>query len=370
VRTAAAIREIAPDDGAGLKRFIRLEQDLHRDDPLFVSAIDRDEERFLSGKSVWNRGLEHALFIASNGRDVARCTAIINRRYQEEHHEPVGFIGRFAAAPEAENEVLELLSKAEEWLGRRGVTRVIAPYSSLADFGMLTADFDKDPIFPFRWQPPYYAGYIERAGYRPTYPWWSYRIDLRSTRYREVSRRAIEEARCEVRPIDKRKWPEEWALIADLFNRTFRDEWEFYPLSVEEWREFYDGIKPLRDPRQTLIAKREGEPVGFCIGWPDWTPLMRRAKGKTGPLAQLRFALGARRTRRAGLLIIGILPECRGNKIGQTLAATLYRRYEELGLEEAEYYIVNEDNRGSRSLAESFGGEGRRLYHVYDRRLD
>jgi ribosomal protein S18 acetylase RimI-like enzyme len=185
-----------------------------------------------------------------------------------------------------------------------------------------------------------------------------------------VSRRAIEEARCEVRPLEKRRWVDEWALIADLFNRSFRDEWEFYPLSVQEWREFYDQVKPLRDPRQTLIAERDGEPVGFCIGWPDWTTLMRRAKGKSSPFAQLRFFLGARRIRRAGLLVIGILPECRGNKIGQSLAATLYRRYEELGLDEAEYYIVNEGNRGSRSLAESFGGEGRRLYHNYDRRLD
>lgn len=365
-----AIREIAADDAAGRRRFIRLERELHQADALFVSAIDKDEERFLSGQSAWNRGVEHALFIASNSRDVARCAAFVNRRYQEVHGEAVGFIGHFAAALTAEQEVPALLSHAEEWLGARGVTRVIAPYSSLAQFGLLTADFDRDPLFPFRWHPAYYARYLEDAGYRPTYPWWSYRIDLRSTRYREVSRQAIEDARCEVRPLQKRRWAEEWALIADLFNRSFRDEWEFYPLSVEEWREGYDQVKPLRDPKQTLIAERDGEPVGFCVGWPDWTPLMRRARGKTGPLSQLRFIAGARRVRHAGLLTIGILPECRGDKIGQTLAATLYRRYEELGLDQAEYYIVNEGNRGSRSLAESFGGEGRRLYHNYDRRLD
>jgi hypothetical protein len=136
-----AIREITADDAAGRRRFIRLERELHQEDPLFVSAIDRAEERFLSGKSAWNRGVEHALFIASNGRDVARCAAFVNRRYQEEHREPVGFIGHFAAAPTAEQEALALLLQAEEWLGRRGVTRVIAPYSSLAEFGVLTAEF-------------------------------------------------------------------------------------------------------------------------------------------------------------------------------------------------------------------------------------
>jgi ribosomal protein S18 acetylase RimI-like enzyme len=84
----------------------------------------------------------------------------------------------------------------------------------------------------------------------------------------------------------------------------------------------------------------------------------------------VRFVLGARRTRGAGLWLIGVLPEQRGKHIGQTLAAMLYRRYEELGLHDAEYHIVNEENLGSRALAESLGGAGRVLYHNYDRRLD
>jgi ribosomal protein S18 acetylase RimI-like enzyme len=173
-----------------------------------------------------------------------------------------------------------------------------------------------------------------------------------------------------VRTFDKKRWQEEWELVCNLFNRTFQDEWEFYPLTVEEWCEFYDPVKPLFDSRQALFAEVDGEPVAVCIGAPDYNPLFRKARGKLGPWGQVRFALGARRTRGAGLWLIGVLPEQRGKHIGQTLAATLYRRYEELGLNQAEYHIVNEQNLGSRSLAESLGGEGRVLYHNYDRRLD
>jgi ribosomal protein S18 acetylase RimI-like enzyme len=247
---------------------------------------------------------------------------------------------------------------------------VIAPYSYLGDFGVRAAEYDANPLFPFRWHPPHHASYLEAAGYRPSYRWWSFKVDLGSERYREVSRRAIDEAQCTVRPFDKKCWKEEWGVLSVLFNRTFQDEWEFYPLSAEEWIEFYDPIKALFDPRQVLFAEVDGEPVGICLGSPDYNPLLRRAKGKLGLLGQVRFALGARRTHRAGLWVIGVLPEMRGKHIGQTLAATLYRRYEELGLGDAEYHIVNEENTGSRSLAESFGGQGRVLYHNYDRRLD
>jgi ribosomal protein S18 acetylase RimI-like enzyme len=365
-----AIREIAADDAVGRRRFIRLERELHGAEPAFVSAIDADEEKFLAGETSFNEGIEHTLFLASNRDDAGRCAAFLNRRYQDQHGEPVGFIGHFAAAPDAEEEVLELLDRAEEWLGQRGVTRVIAPYSFLGEFGVRAAEYDASPLFPFRWHPPHQASYLEAAGYRPTYHWWSFRVDFGSERYREVSGRAIDEAQCSVRPFDKKRWKEEWELVSVLFNKTFQDEWEFYPLRPEEWMEFYDPIKALFDPRQVLFAEVDGEPVGLCLGSPDYNPLLRRAKGKLGLLGQVRFALGARRTRAAGLWVIGVLPEQRGKHIGQTLAATLYRRYEELGLGEAEYHIVNDENTGSRSLAESFGGQGRVLYHNYDRRLD
>jgi GNAT superfamily N-acetyltransferase len=364
------IREIAPDDVAGRRRFVRLERELQGSEPLFVPTIDADEDRFLSGQATFNRGIDHALFMASNGGERGRCAAFINQRYQEQHREPVGFIGHFAAAPSAEGEVLELLSAAEEWLGRRGVTRVIAPYSFLGQFGLRAAEFEDGPLFPFRWHPPYYGDYFQAAGYRPTYPWWSFRVDFGSERYREVSRRAIADARCAVRPFDKKRWREEWELVSVLFNKTFQDEWEFYPLAVEEWCEFYDPVKPLFDSRQALFAEVDGEPAAVCLGSPDYNPLFKKVRGKLGLVGQLRFALGARRTRRAGLWLIGVLPEHRGKHIGQTLAATLYRRYEELGLGDAEYHIVNGENRGSRSLAESLGGVGRVLYQNYDRRLD
>ncbi|MGH8309534.1 MAG: GNAT family N-acetyltransferase, partial [Steroidobacteraceae bacterium] len=85
--------------------------------------------------------------------------------------------------------------------------------------------------------------------------------------------------------------------------------------------------------------------------------------------AQLRFALRARKYQDAGLYAIGVLERHRGKHIGQTLASALYRRYEEVGLKGAEYHTVNEANLASRTLATSLGGEGRILYHNFDKAL-
>jgi hypothetical protein len=69
------------------------------------------------------------------------------------------------------------------------------------------------------------------------------------------------------------------------------------------------------------------------------------------------------------LLGVGALPAYRGTGLAQCLAIALYSRYEELGLKEAFYYPVNEDNMRSRKFAESLGGTGRVMAHCYDKRL-
>jgi GNAT superfamily N-acetyltransferase len=365
------VRQVDPEDKRERKRFVAFERELLGSEPLYVPEIASDVNKRVRGRSPFYEEMEHSLFVASNGRDLARCAALVNRRWQRDKGEEAGFIGYFAAAPGAVAAVREMLEAAERWLAERGADRVIAPFNGATFHGLAiqTDAFDEDPMFPLPWLPPHYPGLLEAAGYRPTYPIWLFEIDFSSERYQAVSRRALEDARCAVRPFDKKRWNAEVETLRTVFNETFRDEWEFHAMTSEEFHEFLDQIKPVLDQRQVLFAEVDGEPVGFCLGLPDWTPLFRSLKGKMGPLQIVRLLLRAKRYERAGLAAIGVLESQRGKHIGHTLAATLYRRYEELGLRAAFYYPVNDRNLASRRFAESFGGRGRILYHVYDKPL-
>jgi GNAT superfamily N-acetyltransferase len=366
------VRGVSTLNTAALWSFAALERKLLGSHPLFVSDIDSDVVTRLSGRSAFFREVEPKLFVASSGsQDVARCVALINLKYQRAKNETVGFIGHFAAAPDRGAEVRAMLEQAEAWLKQRGATRVIAPFNGAAVLGagVLTAAFDEQPMFPFTWQPPYYADYLVDCGYAPTYPFWWYTIDFRSDKYRELLRRAADNNAVVVRPVSKKQWNRDLTTFGNLLNECFRDEWEFHPYSSEELHEFLDPLKPVLDTRQVLIAEVKGEPAGFCLGFPDWTPLFRSFRGKIGPLQILRLMYSAGRYSRAGLLGIGVLPSQRGNGVAHALAAALYRRYEERGLKEAFYYPVNEVNLRSRRFAESIGGKGRVLYHCYDKRL-
>jgi len=365
-----AVREVDPQDKRELKRFISMERELVGAHPLFVGELlDSDVRKRLSGKSAFAREMSFALFQTDN----ARGAAIVSPLWQRSSDEPqTGSIGYFAAGADAAGEVEELLAAAEDWLAARGMTRVIAPFNGSAVLGaaVLTDAFDERPMFPFPWNPPYYEDYLRRAGYERRYPLWYYDIDFSSERYREAARRAFADPQAKIRQIDKRRWREEVELGRVLLNEGFADEWEFHQFTPEEYWEFWGPQKVMTDPRLSLIAEVDGEPAGMTFAMPDLAPAFRATRGRLGPLKVLRIYRTARRPQRIGLLAVALRPEFRGRRIGALLAATLWRNIEAMGYSASSYYVVNDDNAASRALAESFGGQGRVLYHCYDKRLD
>lgn len=363
-----AVREVDPGDKRQLNEFIRMERTLLRDQPLFVGELDSDVRKRLSGDSEFSVGVEYALF--ANGG--ARCVAIVNPLWQQSHEEPqTGHVGWFAAAPDASEQAAEVLAAAEDWLGRRGMTRAIAPFNGNAFMGLsvLTDSFPESPMFPMPWSPPYYEGYLVDAGYAHAYPLWIYEVDFAYERYQDFTRRALESPECTLREMDKSRWDDEVEILRLVWNEGFSDEWEFQQYNAAQFREFFKDVKSTLNPRTVLIAEVDGEAAGLVWGMPDLNPAFRATRGRLGPIKLLRLMRAARRPSRIGLLAIAVRPQFRGRRIGAVLASALYRNLEQMGLRESLYYPVNDSNVKSRGLAESLGGQGRILNHCFDKNI-
>lgn len=372
------VDQVNVEDRRALARFVRLERELLGHHPLYVAPFDADVRKQLSGKSASSIDVGQALFLLSGNGDrdqpLGRLVAYVNRRWQTHHGESGGFIGNLAFSDALDvASVRELFEAAEAWLRRMNVSRVIAPVNGVVQNGasLLTADFDLEPMFPQPWHPPGWTALIEGSGYSPRYPItiMIYDVDFSSETYRTVSSRALDTARCHVRPVNKKKWKEEIAPLTDLHNVGLADEWEFSPATVDELLEAFGPLKTIANPNTILFAEVDAYPAGFVIGSPDLTPLIRSFNGRLGPLKILKLLREGKRPKRRGLILVAVDPEHRGKHIGQTLCATLFRYYESIGLKSAPYYPVNERNAASRRLAESFGGIGRTAYTVYDKTL-
>src|SRR5262249_45137069 len=220
-------------------RFVAVERALMRPYPLWAPPIEADVVRLLQGRSPKQDGVEHAMFVVANGRDVARCTAFVNRRWQRHHGRPAGFVGHFAAAPDAVAEVRRLLAAAEAWLAGRGATIAIAGYDGVCGncLGIRTAEFERAPLSPEPWHPPHYARHLEAWGHEPSRTWVSWHLGLRDGTLRSMSELATRRALCSVRPLDKARWDSEVATALHVFNVGFDDSWDYYPITLSELAE-------------------------------------------------------------------------------------------------------------------------------------
>ena len=370
--SANIVTTIDSSNKSALKRFVSLERKLMKNYPLYISEIDDDVIKLLNKKSLMFKEMELGLLIiAKNGQDVARCAAIINKKFQAEKQPGAGFIGFFAAAKDCHQEVSEMIQCAEKWLKERGVTKVIAPANGGApqSMGFLATGFDESPMFPFHWHPPYYQAYIESLHYKPTYPLWYYEINFASKKYQEAKQRYANHETAVIRPVSKKNWDKDIETVTDMLNETFVNEWEFTKMSHAEMKEFMGPMKSILAPQQILIAEVDGKPVGFCFALPDLTPLFRTFKGSIGLVAIFKLLTRANKFQRSGILGIGVTNEYKGKGLSKAIAMKLYGYHEELGLKSSLYFPVNESNMESRGFAESIGGEGRLMYQVYDKIL-
>lgn len=366
------VTAISITDKPALKRFIALERKLMEGNPYYISEIDDDVVKFLTGKNLMARVMEFGLFIASkDGKDVARCAAIINKKFQEEKQAGAGFIGFFAAAAGCEEEVGNMLAAAENWLKEKGVTKTIAPANGGAPnaMGVLAAGFEEDPMFPFPWTPAYYKTYFEQLQYQPTYPMWYYEVDFSSEKYKTAKQQYANYDAVTIRPVSKKNWDKDIETVTDMLNATFVHEWEFTKMGHAEMKEFFAPMKMVLAPQQILLAEADGQPVGFCFAVPDLTPLFRSFKGSIGLTAVFKLLTKTRKFNRAGILGIGVVDAYKGKGLAKAIAMTMYGYHESLGLKSSLYFPVNESNRASRGFAESIGGKGRLVYQVYDKPL-
>jgi ribosomal protein S18 acetylase RimI-like enzyme len=364
---ALTVERVDPNDKRALADFARLDQELNAGAPRFVAEPLGDVKKRLRRRSPTATHLELALFADRARR--AQAVAYVNPVWQEHHGETVGFVGGLVGADR--DGLVDVIGAATGWLSGAACTRAIAGVegSALIGIGLYDDERGDAPRFPMRWQPPLVTEALAEAGFSPSYPFWSYDVDLTSPTYHAAAAKALENDHCTVRTVDKKRWKDEIALLADLFNAGFADEWEMNPFRVDEFMTVTGQLKPILDAGTMLFAEVAGEPVGLCFGMPDLNPLFRQFGGRLGPLQVLTLLRKGRRPAEVGLLGVCLRPGHRGKGIGQTLAAHLYERYRELGYRTAAYYVVNESNLASRGLATSFGGQGRVVATCWDRPL-
>lgn len=271
---------------ADLKRIIEFPYTLYADDPNWVAplvSIQRD--KFIKTK---NPGWEYMVgdyFLAFRGdRLVGTIAAFINHRHNSFHDEQVGWFGAFEVYndPEAAQ---ALLDTAANWVKAAGYPMIRGPqtFSTHEETGLLVDNFSR-PVLLYPYNPPYYAGFIEAAGYQPcmdTYCFSMTQAQVKEVgledRLQRVTKAIMKRGKISVRQINPAKLKEDFQLFKDIYNVAWEKNWGFVPMTERELDALVEALGQFFDPDLAFFAYVADEPAGFILAVPDFNQVLQKA---------------------------------------------------------------------------------------------
>lgn len=376
---AAELRISPVTNKKDLDVFIKLPETIYADDPCWVTPLMIERRMFFSDKE--NPYFQHAkwqAWLAWRGDQlVGRISAQIDSLHLERYNDATGFFG-FLDAEDNQDTFDALISTAEKWLSDQNIQRVRGPFnlSINEEMGMLVEGFDTPPVFMMGHAKPYYQQRIEKYGYVKAVDTFAYMIapDFEAP---SVMQRLLKknQARINIRPINKKKYNQEITLLRDIFNDAWTENWGFLPFTEAEFDELGKNLRFLIDAEFIQIAEVDKEPAAFIVTVPNLNEAIKDLNGKLFPtgLIKLLWRLKVKYPKSARVPLLGVKKKWQNTRLGPLLAFLMIdterKKLIARGVTDIELSWILEDNTGMRAIIKSIGGREYKRYRVYERQL-
>ncbi|WP_258044533.1 N-acetyltransferase [Sphingomonas citricola] len=368
------------------KVFVDLPFHLYRGDPNWVPPLKGEALGLITPeKNGWYSHAEVQLFLAYRGaKVVGRISAHIDTLALT-MPAAQGFgpgVGQWGLM-EAEDEKVftHLLAAAEDWLRGKGMTRALGPISQSIweEPGLLIQGYDHPPTIMMGHAKPEYRGWIERAGYQPVKQLITYDLDI-TQEFPKLVKRIIKSGEANpsivIREVDKRRFEEEAAIILDILNDAWSDNWGFVPLTPPEIKDVGVKLKPIVFNDLIRIAEVDGKPVAFMITLPDLNEAIKPLNGSLLPFGWAKLLLWLRkpRVRTMRVPLMGVRKELQSSRLASQLAFMMIEAIrkasvDHYGASRGEIGWVLDDNQGMNSIATAIESKVNKVYQVYERTL-
>lgn len=371
------------ETAADRKAFVNLPWRLYANDPNWVPPLKTEMHGLIGGlkSNPWFEHAEAAFWLAVRGGDVVgRISAQVDQLVLKHMGAGTGHWGMFECIDD-QAVADALLDTAQAWLRKRGMVRAQGPFSlSIWDEpGLLVQGFDTPPTVMMGHHLPYYERLITTHGYAGIKDLHCWSLPIRQP-FPEMVQRIVafseRNAKLVTRPVDKARFDAEAALILDILNDAWSDNWGFVPLTPLEVAYVGKKLNPIIFSNLVRIAEYEGEAVGFMITLPDINELTRDLNGELFPFgwAKLLWRLRKPQVKRMRVPLMGIRKSLQGQRVSSLMAFQMIEYIRrcavaEFAAEEGEIGWILDDNGPMRSIADAIDSHVTRTYRVFERPL-
>ncbi|MDP9421533.1 MAG: N-acetyltransferase [Pseudomonadota bacterium] len=366
---------------ADRRAFVDFAWEVYKDDPYWVPPLKDEVHGLIDPKrNPWfGHGKAQFWLATRDGKPVGRISAQVDQLALEHMGAGTGQWGMFETLDAGI--AAALIGTAEGWLRAEGMTRALGPISiSIWDEpGLLIQGFEEPPMVMMGHHRPEYRQWIEAAGYQKAKDLFTFELDIRIDMIPVIDRLIRSGAanpRIRIRDVDKSKFDQEAAIILDILNDAWSDNWGFIPLTDDEIAYAGKKLKPIIVEDLVKIAEFDGEPVAFMITIPDMNEMIRDLDGRLFPFgwAKLLWRLHKVATHRVRVPLMGVRKSMQGGRMASQLAFMLIestRRVcvDKYGINIGEFGWVLEDNQGMMSIAQLPGADINHTYRIYEKLL-
>jgi hypothetical protein len=225
---------------------------------------------------------------------------------------------------------------------------------------------------------PYAARRVEELGYRKAKDLIAYDYDVSSTppiRGEALLERTSDAHRVRVRSVDMSRYQAELAVIMDIFNDAWSENWGSVPFTEAEITHMANGMRPLIRPDLIWIVEVDDTPACMVVCLPNLYESIGDLKGKLLPFgwARLLWRLKMTRPRTGRVLLMGLRTAYRRTLLGSALVLmvleSLRQGLAKESIERVELSWVLEDNLPMRRVIESIGGTATKTYRIFEKSL-
>jgi GNAT superfamily N-acetyltransferase len=374
--TAHPLSVVEVRSRAERNQFIKFPWRIYKDDPAWVPPLIIERKAFLDRKRhpFYEHG-EAALFLAKrNGEIVGRVMASDDPNYNALHRSNVGCFGLFESIDDP-GVAAALFRTAEEWLLAKGRSEIMGPidYSTNYVCGLLIDGFQHPPTLLTGHNPPYYGRLIEACGFAKLTDWYAWWFDPDNAPVQRLRRLVNARARktsAKIRPIDLRRVADESQRLATVFNEAWKNNWGFVPFTEAEAEHMAKEMKPIIDPRMTLVAEIDNAPVAFVICVPDINVALQRLNGRLTrfglPIGLIKLLYYRHKIRKARFVALGVLQKYRRAGIAEMLVLQVLEEGAKRGFT-AELSMTLEENVMVNRFIEAMGATKYKTYRIYCR---
>jgi hypothetical protein len=375
---SVVVRHHAP--GADPSDFIKVGHVVFEGDPAWVPPLAFElRERLHPGKNPFFKRADVAFFTAWRGKElVGRCSATVDREHLRTWQDQTGFFGFFDCVNDAEV-ARALVDAASEWLQKRGMTRMMGPFSLYVneEVGVLVEGFEHPPSLMMAHSRTWQGDMAEAAGLEKekdliAWKWENEPFPQRAIKAWEGVKSMPE---LKLRSVDTSRMKEELQTVMDIYNDAWGGKWCFVPALPDEVDKVAKDLKLIIDRDIAFIAELEGRPVGMCIMLPNMNEAIHDLRGRLFPLGlpKLLYRMKVKRPGSARLMMLGIRKELRHHKKYAGLSAAMYievaKRGRGKGYQWGELSWTREDDGPINVGIKMMGAKPYKTYRVYRKTL-